>query len=236
MPKTKYYSGKNHHEGHRERMKNQFLEHGIEHLAPHQVLELVLFFAIPRVDTNLMAHELLSRFGSLAGVFNAGVRELCEVPGIGMNAATLLKLIPEVHKMYSYSMYENIPLSDVDTIFDFVISLYHGVPVESVTAICLDGSMRILSNTIISKGNSCYVELDRSSLLARLSNSGCQSCIIAHNHPGTSAKPSSHDKLSTYSLKTVFDELSINLYEHVIVGDDGVYAIMHDRFRRVRGF
>ena len=91
------------HDGHRERLKSRFLEHGIDSFNDLNALELLLFYAIPRRDTNVIAHALLDRFGGLSGVFEASVPELTDVPGVGENAALLLKLVPQMMKKYELS-------------------------------------------------------------------------------------------------------------------------------------
>ena len=80
------------HDGHRERLKERFIEHGLTSFNELNALEMLLFYAIPRKDTNPIAHALLDRFGSLNAVFDASVRELCEVEGIGQNAAVQARL------------------------------------------------------------------------------------------------------------------------------------------------
>lgn len=82
------------HEGHRQRLRDRFLKEGLDGFAPHNVLELLLFYAVPQRDTNELAHRLLARFGSLSGVLDADFDELCQVEGVGANVATLLKLVP----------------------------------------------------------------------------------------------------------------------------------------------
>ena len=86
------------HDGHRQRLKNRFREEGLDHFDEHQVLELLLFYCIPRIDTNELAHRLLERFGSLANVLEAKAEELEKVPGIGSNAATFLNLVTAVER------------------------------------------------------------------------------------------------------------------------------------------
>lgn len=88
------------HTGHRQRLKERFLKEGLDHFDEHQVLELLLFYCIPRIDTNPLAHALLERFGSLAQVLEAPVEELEKVPGIGSNAATFLSLTTAVGRYY----------------------------------------------------------------------------------------------------------------------------------------
>lgn len=88
------------HDGHRERMKSRFVEAGLDGFNDHNALEMLLFYAVPRKDTNELAHRLLKQFGSLASVFEAKHEELMRVDGIGENAATLIKLIPEISRRY----------------------------------------------------------------------------------------------------------------------------------------
>ena len=93
-------SAKNPHEGHRSKLKKRFLTQGLTGFEDHNILELILFFAIPRRDTNVIAHELLNKFGSFSRVFEASVEELCSVDGIGEHAAHLIKTYPAVAKRY----------------------------------------------------------------------------------------------------------------------------------------
>ena len=86
------------HDGHRDRKRQQFLTSGPDPFADHELLELLLYYAVPRKDTNPIAHELINRFGSLQAVFAAPAAELERVPGLGRNAAVLLKLVPELYR------------------------------------------------------------------------------------------------------------------------------------------
>ena len=88
------------HDGHRSRMKERFRGHGLENFNDINALELLLFYAAPRRDTNGLAHALLERFGSFSAVLEANEQELLAVPGIGENAVTLLRLIPAVSRRY----------------------------------------------------------------------------------------------------------------------------------------
>ena len=94
-------AGNNVHSGHRQRLKDRFLQNGADGFEKHQLLELLLFYGIPQKDTNPIAHELINRFGSIRGVFEASIEALCEVDGISAHTATLIKLIPAIWKTAS---------------------------------------------------------------------------------------------------------------------------------------
>ena len=87
------------HAGHRSRMKNRFLKTGLDSFEPHEVLELLLFYAIPKRDTNKIAHDLIENFGSIAGVLNAPYELLIQIDGIGEHAAILLKQLPQFFRL-----------------------------------------------------------------------------------------------------------------------------------------
>ena len=107
MAKDVKQEKKNVHEGHRDRLRQRFLQEGLENFQDHNVLELLLFYSIPRKDTNEEAHNLINRFGSLSGVFDASFEELCEVKGIGENSAALIKIMPELFKKYEVDIVRN---------------------------------------------------------------------------------------------------------------------------------
>lgn len=88
------------HDGHRARMKARFVRNGLDNFDDHSVLELLLFYAVPRRDVNELAHALLDHFGTLDAVFEASYEDMMRVPGVGENVATLLTLIPQVGRRY----------------------------------------------------------------------------------------------------------------------------------------
>ena len=109
------------HEGHRQRLRDRFLKEGLDGFAPHNVLELLLFYAVPQRDTNELAHRLLTRFGSLSGVLDADFDELCQVEGVGANVATLLKLVPGLARRYLDDYDENgVVLTTIEEVGTFL--------------------------------------------------------------------------------------------------------------------
>lgn len=218
------------HSGHRERLRQQFLANGLESMPQHQILEMLLFYAIPRIDTNELAHRLISRFGSLKGVFDADINELVNVQGMGKNAAVLIKLIPQVSEVYFSSVYDGAKLEDIATISSFLVAMYNKIDIEILRLICLDDNMRMRDNVILSKGDSDHVVINQRIIMQKVLNSGCSYCVLAHNHPNASSKPSKEDISATKMLVGFLNSVGITLIDHIIIGDDGTTAIINSGF------
>lgn len=217
----------NPHQGHRERVRKQFLSNGFAGMPQHQILELLLFYAIPRVDTNELAHRMISRFGSVRGVLDADINELISVNGIGMKGAVFLKMLPQLFEVYMSSRFEGEKLCDMSTISSFVSNMYYKVNTEVLRLICLDDSYRVRDNVIISNGDNERVTIKQRVIMQKVLNSGCSNCILVHNHPYSSSKPSNADILSTKKLIDFLESAGITLIDHVVVGEDGVSSIIH---------
>jgi len=114
------------HDGHRQRLKQRFVKEGLTSFESHNILELLLFYALPRQDTNVIAHELIDNFKTLTGVFNAPYEELIKVKGLGENGATLIKLIPQLLSAYTVETNANQPMNDVRRICNYFHGLYIG--------------------------------------------------------------------------------------------------------------
>lgn len=212
------------HDGHRDRMKQRFSEYGLDNFDDHNVLELLLFYAIPRADTNPLAHTLIKRFGSLAGVFEAPVEELKKVPGIGDNASLLLSLIPQVSRRYMMSK------STMDDILDssqsagrYIQPFFTYERHEVVYMICLDAKRRVICCRKMSSGNVNSAEVSVRKIAETALMQNATSVIVAHNHTSGIALPSSEDERTTLQLKAALALVGIELSDHIIVaGDDFV--------------
>ena len=141
------------HDGHRERLKKRFLS-SPDSFEDHELLELILFYSIPRKDTNEIAHDLLNHFGSLKGVFDADFSELIKIKGIKENSATLIKLIPQISRAYLLDKVSDDNLYDrADKIGEYLTSLYVGETVETVYILLLDNSYHLLNTVKLIEGN-----------------------------------------------------------------------------------
>lgn len=213
------------HKGHRERLKNRFIAEGLDNFEPHAILEMILFYSVPRRDTNPIAHRLLDYFGgSLIRVFDAPIEELCKVEGVGMNTATLIKLFPEVCRRYLMEMREtgDIIKTSKDAAKCF-IPMFIGRTNEIVAIICIDAKGKILFCNTIFEGtvNAAAVSIRRFVEVAV--RYAATDIIMAHNHPGGLAIPSEDDIVVTKKVADALKTVNINLLDHIIVsGSDWV--------------
>ncbi|MEG0940960.1 MAG: DNA repair protein RadC [Oscillospiraceae bacterium] len=210
------------HDGHRERMKNRLLEQGLDTFDDHNVLELLLFFSVPRQDTNPIAHELLDHFGSLEAVFEAPAEELAKINGIGDNSVALLRLIPEVSRRYimDKNKFDNI-IDTTQKAGAFLVPRYMFERDEVVFVICLDAKCKIICCKELFRGvpNSAEVSIRKIAELALAKNA--TSVILSHNHTSGIAIPSIEDEFTTKRIKTALETMGITLTDHIIVaGDD----------------
>ena len=208
------------HDGHRERLKNRFLQEGLDHFEELHVLELLLFYAIPRKDTNPIAHGLLDRFGSLVGVLEATVEELETVPGITRHAALLLHLIPQTGRYYQIKRSE--PGKVLRTIREcgaFLMPYFCGRENETVFLLCLDAKCKVLCCKMVGEGsvNSASVPIRR--VVEMALNANATSVVLAHNHPSGLAMPSDEDIMTTQRLARAMEAVEIILADHIVVSD-----------------
>lgn len=207
------------HDGHRERMKSRFAEAGLDGFNDHNALEMLLFYAVPRKDTNELAHRLLKHFGSLAAVFEASHEELMRVDGIGENAATLIKLIPEISRRYllTKSLPNKVIRRSEDAGAYFVAKFMYEVN-EICYALLLNSSNGIIACKQISRGVVNATEVGIRMLVEAAIKNNAVSVIIAHNHPGALPLPSKEDEYCTRLVKKALELVDIKLLDHIIVG------------------
>ena len=214
------------HSGHRERLKQRFLTEGLENFDDVNALELLLFFALPRQDTNPTAHRLLEQFGSLAGVLEASPAALQQVPGIGDHAATLLSLTTAMARRYMVSRQEARPiLTSVSQCGDYLVPRFFGLRDETVCLLCLDSKCKVISCQVVGHGsvNSAGVPIRRIVECALASNA--TSVVLAHNHPSGIALPSTEDLDATERLSAALDGVGIILADHIIVADEDFVSL-----------
>lgn len=209
------------HDGHRERLRQSFLEHGLESMNDINALELLLFYAVPRRDTNETAHLLLERFGNLDGVFSASFEELREVEGIGSCAASLITLIPEIMKKSRISKVREIKqIRNSADAGEYLLPRFMNEKDEVVYLLCLDAKRAVICCTEMGRGVVNTVDANIRRIVEKALKVRASSVIIAHNHPDGVAIPSREDDIFTKCLYNALDTVGIRLEDHVIVADD----------------
>lgn len=216
------------HDGHRERLKETYLENGLDRMNDIQALELLLFYAVARRDTNELAHALLERFGSLDALFHAGVEELEEVPGVGRHTAILLTMIPQIMKKSAVSKTNEIrQITSSHDAGKFLVPRFMGEQDEIVLMICLDNKRSILCCCEMGRGVVNTVNINIRRAVEKALRVKASAVILAHNHPGGLAIPSREDDNVTKNLYNALEIVGIHLEDHIIVAD-GDYVSMAD--------
>lgn len=225
------------HDGHRERVKKKFLESGFTPATPeHEVLEMLLFYSIPRQDTNPLAHELLNRFGSLPNVLNASYEQLLTVKGISSHTAILLKLILAASDAYLRSMEkEELKNKSADDAGEYLLERYRFLGKDEIfSVLSLDGVNDIKSFDIIERGDIATVGVSLRKIIETLIRNKAHSVVLAHNHPSGIALPSQEDITITANIIKALMPLGIKVADHIIVsGNDYVSLAQSDRFKEM---
>lgn len=207
------------YEGHRARQKEKFRRMGLDALLDHEVLELLLFYAIPLRDTKPLAHRLLDRFGTLDGVFSATEGELCAVSGVGENTAVLLRMMLPLWRRTQLSAARETVLSDSERIGDFFCTLLTGERKEQLYAAAIDAKGKLLDCRRLREGDHSTVDIDFRTLVEFVIDSNASYLALAHNHPSGCAIPSARDISATHRACQVLAPLGVRLIDHVIVAD-----------------
>lgn len=208
------------HDGHRDRMKKRFLEEGLDSFTDIQVLELLLFYCIPRVDTNPIAHRLLEHFGSITQVLDAPVEELEKIPGMGKNSALFLHLITDAGRYYQVNRSAQAKiLPTLESCAEYMLPFFSGRKVETVFLLCLDAKCKVLCCKKMGEGsiNSAGISIRKIVETALAANA--VTVVLAHNHPSGLAIPSPEDMQTTKRVAMALQAVEVILADHVIVAD-----------------
>ncbi len=205
------------HSGHRQRMKERFLSGGLEGFSDHEVIELILFYAIPRRDVNELSHRLVETFGSYRAIFDADFEDLCAVDGIGENAATLIKLMAESFRRYALSDEDSLLYDTLRQVGDYAVKLYIGVSVEKLYAMLFDNKMKLIDTVMLAEGAVNSVRVSTRTIIEKALKKSASSIILIHNHPSGTPYPSDEDVRFSEYLRGLLANFDITLIDHVIV-------------------
>ena len=219
------------HEGHRKRMKERFIKSGLDDFAPHNILELLLFYSIPRGDTNPVAHRLIDTFGSLSGVFDATPEELVKVDGVGENSAILISMIPQIARKYLEDKADTANIvggcSDIGA---FLLPKFVGRTNEALMMVSIDNKNKIISCSVVAEGTVDSAKVSRRKIMEEAMKVKATRVILAHNHPCGVAVPSSEDVVMTKEIGRLFAQVGIELVDHIIVANDDYVSMAASGF------
>lgn len=223
----------NEHEGHRARLRETFRQNGIEGMADHQVLELLLTYAVPRVDVNPLAHRLLDRFGSLEKVLSARPDQLRQVQGVGESVAVFLSLLGEVDRrilVQRFSQGNKQPtLATPSSLGGYMLALSLQDRYETLRLVCLNKKYELLYEGVISSGSLTEVLADpRPILETALVHKACF-IALGHNHPSGDVRPSREDEAAALRIEAAAEAVGIGVADQFILGRGAVYSLRSGR-------
>lgn len=222
------------HDGHRQRLKERFINQGLDQFTDVQTLELLLFYCIPRQDTNELAHRLLDRFGSFSQVLEADVEDLVKVKGIGENAAIFLKLVPAAGRYYQVDRVrmEGQPLLTTEACGAYLLPFFSGRCNETVFLLCLDAKGKVICCRLVGEGgiNSAGVPIRKIVEIAL--SVKATSVVLAHNHPSGIALPSNEDVATTQRISAALQAVDVILADHLVIADDDFTSMAQSGFYR----
>lgn len=220
------------HDGHRQRLKTEFLARP-DSFPDHKLLELLLFYANPRSDTNPLAHELLNHFGSLAGVLDATPEELQKVKGVGEHAAVLFKAAKELSGRYltARTQMDDIARNTRDY-FALLQPYFFGARNERLCLLCMDGKGKVLGIRKLGEGNVNAVNITTRLIAEAALSLNAAAVVLAHNHVSGIAFPSGDDIATTESLAPFLARMGVELVDHLIFVDDDMVSLRDSGFYR----
>ena len=218
-----------HHLGHRDRLKARFERAGITGLQDYEVLELLLFYALPRRDVKPLAKELLKRFGGLRGVLDADREALLATPGIGPHAASLFRVVREAGSLYlRQRAEEHEQISSTRELIDYCLCSMGGLKDEHFAVIYLNARNRILQVETIQEGIVNQAVVYPRKVLERALAHRASAIILVHNHPSGHVRPSDADIRLTRVLQDAARVMDIALHDHLIVGENRFFSFREE--------
>lgn len=213
------------HEGHRERLKRKFVKYGADSLETHELLEMLLFYGIPRKDTNELAHTLINNFGSLHQVFDAPMSSLLKINGIGESAAILIRLVSKLSRVYAEKSYKTSKRLTKEQIEKIILNKFIGRIKEHVILVLFDAKRNLVFCDVISQGSFSATVIHIREIVELALKFNATKAIVAHNHPSGIALPSKEDIETTIELKNALKLIDVNLVDHIIVADNDYVSI-----------
>lgn len=219
------------HNEHRDRVRKDLLNHGFDDETPlHKIVEMLLFYSIPRIDTNEIAHELVNRFGTLSKILSAPESELLKIKGVGPNTVAFFKLISVVSRRNIREKFSRVKkFGSLDEIGDYLLMEYFGFTEETFAVTTFNGRGEKIGFDIIGYGDIESVGVSIRKILETVINRKATAIIISHNHPNASAMPSAEDIRVTENINDALSKVNVKLLDHIIVAENDYVSLAQSR-------
>ncbi len=218
------------HKGHRQRMRAKFLAQGLEAFPQHEALELLLYYAYSQKNTNVIAHNLLKRFGSLSGVFDADFQSLIQVEGVGEQTAVLLMLQSAMCRMYLADKNQAVKNRQITptNAGEYLKTLFYGYTNEIFYMLSLDNECRLISADIVARGTVNNVAVYSREIVKKALETKAAFVIMSHNHPNGVLLPSEQDIKTTRVIDQALSFINVKLIDHIIVADNRYISLVKE--------
>jgi DNA repair protein RadC len=221
-------------EGHRRRLRDRFNASGLGAFEDHEVLELLLTYAVPRRDVKPIAHALLERFGSLSNVLDASTAELVTVDGVGETGATLLHLMPGLTRRYLRDRWGHKPqLNTREDLGRFVVDELATATNEVFLLVLLTHENHVLRSLPLHEGSLASAPVYPRLVVEAALRHHAAKVVFAHNHPGGVAQPSEEDISVTRKLVAMLDALDVPVVDHLIVAGPRTFSMAEAGLLRI---
>ena len=206
------------HANHRQRMRERFLKIGMAGFLPHEIMEMLLFYSCPRIDTNTLGHALIDRFGDVKGVLDADPSELVRVDGIGENSATLIKFVKELAKCYitDNESSKSFAYDSPEALRGLFVNHFMGEKDERLLVACFGKKLNLLGCESVCEGSISAVCVNIRKIAEAAIRYNSDVIALGHNHPNSTAAPSGDDIKSTNMIISALEPLGIQVIDHII--------------------
>ncbi|MDC9701430.1 MAG: DNA repair protein RadC [Alphaproteobacteria bacterium] len=213
---------KPHFQGHRERLRQKFRSLGSEALVDYELLELLLFSALPRRDTKPLAKALIKKFGSFAEVISASEKRLKEIDGVGETIITQIKIAEATSFRLLRRQVQSRPLlSSWSSVLDYCHVGMAFAEIEQLRILFLDKKNALISDEVQQTGTVDHTPLYPREVIKRALELSATAIILVHNHPSGDPTPSASDIEMTHKIFKIAKTLNIEVHDHIIIGKNG---------------
>ncbi len=215
--------------GHRQRLKDRYMESGFSSFSDHEVLELIYFYAIPRRDTKPMAKKLLNDFGSLQAVFEASPQELMRIGNISENVAILFSLMLKTYEVYLSQEDTKVVFKNPDVVSRYLKKFFINEKRECFYIVCLDQNKKLINTLLVSEGSTNEIQVYIRNIFEVVIKTNATNVILVHNHPSGECLPSNSDILTTNEIIKSLELISVKVVDHIIMTKDDYFSFAKNK-------